>query len=90
MVSLASLDYQELGRCLLAAFTSGAGVWLAVWVTRGLLVHLPGAPLLRHTRLTDLAVLVVGSAVWLAITKTVLEKAGSALPRVALRRLGLA
>ena len=90
MVSLASLDYSELGRCLLAAIASGAGVWIAVWIIDGFFARLPGVPLLRHTRLTDLAVLLAGTAVWLAVTKAVLEKSGSALPRVAMKRLGLA
>ena len=89
MVSLASLDYAELGRCLLAALLSGAGVWMVVWAAGLLVVHLPGAPLLHHTRWVDLSVLVAGTAVWLAITKWVLEKSGSALPRVAMKRLGL-
>ncbi len=90
MVSLASLDYEEMGRCLLAALASGTGVWIAVWAIGSLLGHLPGAPLLRHTRWTDLLVLVVGSAIWLATTKVVLEKSGSALPRITMKRLGLA
>jgi hypothetical protein len=41
-------------------------------------------------RWIDLAVLVAGSALWLLMTKWVLEKAGSALPRVAMKRLGMA
>jgi putative peptidoglycan lipid II flippase len=90
MVSLASLDYSELGRCLLAAIASGAGVWIAVWIIDGFFARLPGVPLLRHTRLTDFAVLLAGTAVWLAVTKAVLERSGSALPRVAMKRLGLA
>jgi putative peptidoglycan lipid II flippase len=90
MVSLASLDYSELGRCLLAAIASGAGVWIAVWAIDTLLAHLPGTPLLHHTRLTDFAVLLAGTAIWLAVTKAVLEKSGSALPKVAMKRLGLA
>jgi putative peptidoglycan lipid II flippase len=89
MVSLASLDYAELGRCLLAALLSGAGVWMAVRAAGFLLVHLPGASLLHHTRWVDLFVLLAGTAVWLAITNVVLKKSGSALPRVALKRLGL-
>ena len=89
MVSLASLDYAELGRCLLAALGSGAAVWIMVWVIGRLLAPLPGAPLLRHTGWADLIVLVVGSAVWLVVTKEVLERSGSALPRVAMKRLGL-
>ena len=89
MVSLASLDYAELGRCLFAALSSGAAVGIAVWAVDHLLVHVPGAPLLHHTRLVDLSVLLAGTALWLAVTKVVLEKSGSALPRVAMRRLGL-
>jgi putative peptidoglycan lipid II flippase len=89
MVSLASLDYAEMGRCLLAALASGAGVWMAVWAVARLLVSLHGAPVPHQARWVDLAVLVAGSAVWLAIAKLVLEKSGSALPRVAMRRLGL-
>jgi putative peptidoglycan lipid II flippase len=90
MVSLASLDYLEMGRCLLAGLLSGSAVWIAVWSMRGLFARLPGAPSLLSARLVDLAVLLVGTAVWLAVTKVVLEKSGSALPRVALKRLGLA
>ena len=89
MVSLASLDCAELGRCLLAAVASGVAVGLAVWAFGGLLAHLPGAPLLAHARWMDLAVLVAGTAVWLAVTKEVLERSGSALPKVTMRRLGL-
>jgi putative peptidoglycan lipid II flippase len=89
MVSLASLDYAELGRCLLAALASGAAVWIVAWAVGGLLAHLPGAPSLRHTRWIDLAVLVTGIAAWLAVTKEVLERSGSALPKVAMKRLGL-
>ena len=47
MVSLASLDYAELGRCLLAALASGAAVWIAVWAVGSVLGHLPGAPAAR-------------------------------------------
>ncbi len=89
MVSLASLDYAELGRCLLAALSSGTAVGVAVWAADLLLVHVPGAHLLHHTRMVDLAILVVGTALWLVVTKVVLEKSGSALPRVAMKRLGL-
>ncbi len=90
MVSLASLDYREMGRCLLAALTSGAGVWIAVWTITNLLGRMSGRPLLLHSRWTDLVLLLAGSAVWLGTTKIVLEKTGSALPRVAMKRLGLA
>ena len=85
MVSLASLDYEELGRCLLASVASGAGVGVLFWWLGGALHKaIPG-----HTQWIDLAVLVAGTAIWLAIAKWVLEKSGSALPRVAMKRLGL-
>jgi putative peptidoglycan lipid II flippase len=85
MVSLASLDYVEMGRCLVASLVSGAAVWgLFRWVEE----------VARHylridIRWTDLAVLIVGSLVWLVITKWVLERVGSALPRVMMKRLKL-
>jgi putative peptidoglycan lipid II flippase len=86
MVSLASLDYTELGRCLLAAVAGGTAVGLLFWWI-GVLLHnaVPGQP-----RWIDLAVLVAGMATWLTIANWVLEKSGSALPRVAMKRLGLA
>jgi len=85
MVSLASLDYAEMGRCLLAAVVSGAGVGVIFWWLGAVLMRaLPG-----QIRWIDLAVLVAGSALWVLMTKWVLEKTGSALPRVAMKRLGL-
>ncbi len=89
MVSLASLDYAELGRCLLAGLAGGGVVWGVLWG----LGSLPGGLLHPHLaaqiRWTDLGVLVVGCALWVAITRWVLEKTGSALPKVAMKRLGL-
>jgi putative peptidoglycan lipid II flippase len=85
MVSLVSLDYAEMGRCLLAAVVSGAGVGLLFWWLGGQ-AHkaMPG-----QVYWIDLAVLVAGAVLWCAVTKLVLEKTGSALPKVAMRRLGL-
>jgi hypothetical protein len=79
-----------MGRCTLAGIVGGLMVWLGVWVLRGMLAHLPGAPLLAHQRLVDLVIVLAGGAIWLAAAKLVLEKTGSALPRVAMKRLGLA
>jgi putative peptidoglycan lipid II flippase len=90
MVSLASLDYSELGRCLLAALASGAAVSILIGSIGRLPRPLLGAYLSTHVRVTDLALLVAGSALWLAISVLVLEKTGSALPRVMRKRLGLA
>jgi putative peptidoglycan lipid II flippase len=85
MVSLASLDYAELGRCLLAAAVSGVGVSVVFgWLGGELHRAIAG-----HTRWIDLAVLLAGTVMWLAIAKWVLEKTGSALPRVAMKRLGI-
>lgn len=89
MVSLASLDYREMGRCLVAALTSGFAVWIAVWGASTVLAHLPNQVLVRHARIYDLCVLAIGITVWLAITKEVLEKTGSALPKIAMARLRL-
>jgi putative peptidoglycan lipid II flippase len=85
MVSLASLDYAELGRCLQAAVASGAGVGVVFWWLGGALHR--AAP--GRTQWIDLTVLVAGSALWVVIVKLVLEKTGSALPRVTMKRLGI-
>jgi putative peptidoglycan lipid II flippase len=90
MVSLAGLDYAELGRSLLAALTAGVAAGLLAWGLGGLALHLPGVAALRHARYwTEAVILVAGIAVWALIVKWTLEKSGSALPRIALRRLGL-
>jgi putative peptidoglycan lipid II flippase len=81
MVSLAGLDYRELGRCLAAGAVSGAAVWAAIYgVTR----FLPG-----QNRWVDAAELALGSALWTLIAGWLLDRLGSALPRATLRRLGL-
>jgi putative peptidoglycan lipid II flippase len=85
MVSLASLDYTEIGRCLLAAEVSGAGVWVVFWWLGGV-AH---RAMPDHVQWVDLAVLLAGTALWVAIVKWVLEKTGSELPRVAMKRLGM-
>jgi putative peptidoglycan lipid II flippase len=90
MVSLASLDYAEMGRCLLAASAGGAAAWLVAWGVRGLSQHLPVMARLPYARYwLDAVILLVGIVVWTALARWVLEKAGSALPRMAMRRLGL-
>jgi putative peptidoglycan lipid II flippase len=85
MVSLASLDYIEMGRCLLAAVVSGVGVGvLFSWLGGALHQAMPG-----RTHWIDLAVLAGGTLLWLAVVKWVLEWTGSALPRVTMKRLGM-
>jgi len=89
MVSLASLDYRELGRCVLAAVTAGATVWAVfTWgLTR--LGHTVAWNLAAANRLRDLTILMAGSGLWLLVAKIVLDRTGSALPRVAMKRLRL-
>ncbi len=89
MVSLASLDYAEMGRCLLAAVASGAAVWAVFSWFGGLVVRLWGPHLPAPSPWTNLAVLMAGTALWLVVAAQVLEKTGSALPAVAKKRLGL-
>jgi putative peptidoglycan lipid II flippase len=89
MVSLASLDLAEMGRCLFTAIAAGTGAALLAWTLGSLFGHWHSAHLRLEARLTDLAILVAGSALWLAVTKWMLEKSGSALPRVAMKRLRL-
>jgi putative peptidoglycan lipid II flippase len=94
MVSLASLDFAEMGRCLAAALAGGSATGLLAW---GLIVfarHLPAVAALNHVHshlraLTDAVILVAGVAVWTFVARWTLEKSGSALPRVVQRRLGL-
>jgi putative peptidoglycan lipid II flippase len=87
MVSLADLDYVEMGRCLLAALSAGAATGLLAWGLAELSRRLPALAALHHS--TDAVILATGIAVWIIIVKWILEISGSALPRVALRRLGL-
>lgn len=88
MVSIASLDFVEMGRCLMAALAGGTAVALLSWVLGNLFGPTNSVQTHWHARLADLAILIAGSAVWLAIVKGFLERTGSALPRVAMRRLG--
>jgi putative peptidoglycan lipid II flippase len=81
MVSLASIDYRELGRCLVAGAVAGIAVWAA---TFGMNHLLP-----THSRWIDVLQLALGSALWLVLAGWLLNRLGSALPRATLKRLGL-
>ena len=60
MVSLASLDYRELGRCLAAALTGGAVTWIVFsWMAGEMMQRMH---LAVQGRLNDLLVLVGGHA----------------------------
>jgi putative peptidoglycan lipid II flippase len=89
MVSLASLDYRELGRCLLAGLASGAGVWTLTWSLGVLFGRFWGGLQPAGVRWMDVALLLAGSAFWVFVAKWILEKTGSALPKVVMKRLGI-
>jgi putative peptidoglycan lipid II flippase len=88
MVSLAGLDYREMGRSLIAASISGLLVW-------GMVIGANKAPIaLLHAhapyakRVMDFVLLLAGAALWAMSAKWVLEMTGSELPGVIRRRLG--
>jgi putative peptidoglycan lipid II flippase len=88
MVSLASLDFKEMGRCLLAGCTGGAAAWFVAWSLHVGLRYLPSLTELHHARsVADAIILIAGTAAWTAIAAWILEISGSALPSVAMRRL---
>ncbi|MGO9794612.1 MAG: lipid II flippase MurJ [Terracidiphilus sp.] len=90
MVSLASLDYAEMGRCLLASCAGGAGAGFVAWALAALLHHTPRMAQLHHGRsIADAAILFAGSTVFVVVTMWILDLSGSALPRVTMGRLRL-
>ena len=89
MVSLASLDYAEMGRCALAGVTSGLAVWAIFTWLLGVFWRVLGRDMAATSRWVDLAIIVLGTGLWLGIAKWVLDKSGSMLPRVAMKRLRL-
>ena len=90
MVSLASLDYAEMRRCLMGGVAGGAAAWLVAWALAGIFHHLPRLAAIHHARsIADSAILMGGIAAWTVVAMWVLDKAGSALPSVAMRRLRL-
>jgi putative peptidoglycan lipid II flippase len=89
MVSLASLDFAEMGRCLLAGVAGGLVVWTAIWGLGSLPIHSLHAQQAAQIRWADLGLVVIGGALWVIVAKWVLERTGSALPKVAMQRLGL-
>ena len=89
MVSLASVDYAEMGRCVLAGVAGGAVVWGIFTGLLGWFWRVLGRDLAASSRWVDLAILVLGTGLWLGIAKWVLEKSGSMLPQIALKRLKL-
>jgi len=91
MVSLASLDFTEMGRCVAAALGAG-GVAAVVLFGSEWLLHRPGlaANMAVHSRWMSLCLLAFGALLWLASAYVLLDRTGSSLPRMARKRLGLA
>jgi putative peptidoglycan lipid II flippase len=83
MVSLASLDYREFGRCLAAGLAGGAATWIIFSWLADMVIH-------THSRWYDVVVLVAGGMLWTGISIWVLKRTGSALPGVILKRMRLA
>ena len=89
MVSLASLDFHEMGRCVLAAVTGGLAVWAIFTWLLGVFWRVLGRDMAASSRWVDLAILVLGTGLWFGIARWILEKSGSMLPQVASKRLKL-
>ena len=69
MVSMMSLDYREMGRCLASGIAAGAAIWIIFSWLAGMVVH-------SRSRWFDLVVLVVGGALWAGMTFIVLKQTG--------------
>ena len=89
MVSLASLDMPELGRCLVAGLAAGAVAWASVWAMLHLVAKLP-LELPHRAQCVNAVVLLVAFSLWLMVARATLEATGSALPRAILKKLRLA
>ena len=83
MVSLASLDYREMGRCLASGLAAGAITWFTFSWIAGMIVH-------TRSRWFDLVLVLLGGALWMGISSLVLKQTGSELPRVVMKRLRIA
>lgn len=89
MVSIASLDFAEIGRCVAAALVGGAFVWAICDWGFSKAAHLLGGALSKPSLPVNFGLLIAGSILWIAVVQWVLEKTGSALPRVVRKRLKL-
>src|SRR5581483_11091838 len=68
MVSLAGLDFEEMGRCLVTGLLSGVALWALVGPLWQSAAHALGIPARPANRLTELVIILLGSAIWLALT----------------------
>jgi hypothetical protein len=62
--------------------------WVLVAAVDRVLSYFSATQLHTHIRWIDFALLLAGGALWCAVAKWILEKSGSALPSVVLKRLG--
>jgi len=83
MVSLVSLDYREMGRCLASGVAAGAVTWVTFSWIAGVLIQ-------TRSRWLDLVLVLLGGTLWMGISSFVLKQMGSELPRVLLKRLRIA
>ena len=89
MVSLASLDYAEMGRCLGAGLAGAGAVWLAFHWLSGTTARLAAAHMNNQLRWLDFGEAAVGAVLWAVVAWKILELSGSALPKVTMKRLRL-
>lgn len=89
MVSLASVEYVEMGRCLLAGTAGGAAAFLLHVIVFGV-VSLAHHAAWMGTHWVEASILIAGSLLWLVVADWALRKMGSALPAVMRRKLGMA
>ncbi|MBS1803617.1 MAG: murein biosynthesis integral membrane protein MurJ [Acidobacteria bacterium] len=88
MVSLASLDYREMGRCMIAALAGGGTIWIVFSLIAEMGLRAIHAA--AHGRVYDFLALSVGSLLWGGVALWVLKWTGSALPSIVRKRLRLA
>lgn len=90
MVSMAGLDYEEIGRCLMTGILSGTAVWAIFEWLRPWTVAKLGLGLHGQSRWVELGILLAGTALWLVVCDWMLTATGSTLPSVLRKRLKLA
>jgi putative peptidoglycan lipid II flippase len=88
MVSLVSLDYPEIGRCVVASIAGGTASWLVFSFL--LEMGMRSMHMAVHGRMYNLAILIAGGLMWGGVSLGVLRQMGSALPRVIMKRMRLA
>jgi len=74
MVSIASLDFHEMGRCLVASIAGGATTWIVFSFALNMAPRAVHAT--AHGRLFNLLVLVLGGLLWSGISLWVLRLLG--------------